>query len=82
METHTKVFYLSRHTFIPSLLNNDIPETAISPIVGHEGALVTSNIYWNVKEPMKRKPILEKFQPHPDVWRLVLKFEDVEITDD
>jgi len=82
MEKHTKVFHSFRHTFISSLLNNDVPETAIAPIVGHEGILVTSQVYWNVKDPVKRKPTVERFQPHPDVWRLVPKFEDVEITGD
>jgi integrase len=82
MEKHTKVFHSFRHTFISSLLNNDVPETAIAPIVGHEGMLVTSQVYWNVKDPVKRKPTVDKFQPHPDVWRLVPKFEEVEITDD
>lgn len=81
-EKHTKVFHSFRHTFISSLLNNDVPETAIAPIVGHEGVLVTSQVYWNVKDPVKRKPTVERFQPHPDVWRLVPKFEDVEILDD
>jgi integrase len=82
MEKHTKVFHSFRHTFISSLLNNDVPETAIAPIVGHEGMLVTSQVYWNVKDPAKRKPTVETFQPHPDVWRLVPKFEEVEISDD
>jgi integrase len=82
MEKHTKVFHSFRHTFISTLLNNDVPETAIAPIVGHEGMLVTSQVYWNVRDPVKRKPTVEKFQPHPEVWRLVPKFEDVEITGD
>jgi integrase len=79
-EKHTKVFHSFRHTFISSLLNNDVPETAIAPIVGHEGMLVTSQVYWNVKDPVKRKPTVERFQPHPDIWDLVPRFEDVEIT--
>ena len=82
VEKHTKVFHSFRHTFISTLLNNDVPETAIAPIVGHEGMLITSQVYWNVKDPTKRKPTVERFQPPPDVWRLVPKFEDVEITDD
>jgi integrase len=71
MEKHTKVFHSFRHTFISSLLNNNVPETDIAPIVGHEGALVTSQVYWNVKDPVKRKPTVERFQPHPHVWRLI-----------
>lgn len=82
VEKHTKVFHSFRHTFISSLLNSDVPETAIAPIVGHEGMLVTSQVYWNVKDPAKRKPIVETFQPHPDVWRLVPLFEDIQILND
>lgn len=81
-EKQTKVFHSFRHTFISSLLDIDVPENAIAPIVGHEGKLVTSRVYWNVKDAAKRKPTVEKFQPHPDVWRLVPKFEEVKITDD
>jgi hypothetical protein len=62
------------------LLNNDVPENAIAPIVGHEGKLVTSQVYWNVKDATKRKPTVDKFQPPPEVWRLVPKFEDVQLT--
>lgn len=80
-DKHTKVFHSFRHTFISSLLNNDVPETAIAPIVGHEGMLVTSQVYWNVKDPVKRKPTVDMFQPHPDVWQLVPKFEEIEIMD-
>lgn len=79
---HTKVFHSFRHTFISTLLNCDVPETAIAPIVGHEGKLVTSKVYWNVKDPAKRKPVVERFQPHPDVWQLIPKFEDITITGD
>ena len=82
MEKHTKVFHSFRHTFISTLLNHDVPETAIAPIVGHEGILVTSQVYWNVRDPVKRKPTVEKFQPPSDVWALVPKFEDITITGD
>jgi integrase len=82
MEKHTKVFHSFRHTFISTLLDNDVEETAIAPIVGHDGKLITGQVYWNVKDAVKRKPTVEKFQPHHDVWRLVPKFEDVVITDD
>ncbi|MGZ3182930.1 MAG: site-specific integrase [Telluria sp.] len=78
-QKHTKVFHSFRHTFISSLLNNDVPETSIAPIVGHEGRLVTSKVYWNVKDPVKRKPIVERFQPHPDVWQLIPKIEEITI---
>lgn len=82
MEKHTKVFHSFRHTFISTLLDNDVVETAIAPIVGHDGKLITGQVYWNVKDAVKRKPTVERFQPHPDVWRLVPKFEEVEITED
>jgi integrase len=82
MEKHTKVFHSFRHTFISSLLNEDVPETAIAPIVGREGKLVTSEVYWNVKGPAKRKPTVERFQPPPEVWALVPKLEEVMITGD
>jgi len=79
MQKHTKVFHSFRHTFISSLLNDDVPETAIAPIVGHEGKLVTSKVYWNVKDAVKRKPTIEKFQPSSDVWALIPKFEEITI---
>jgi integrase len=82
MKKHTKVFHSFRHTFISSLLDDNVPETTIAPIVGHEGSLVTAQVYWNVKDAAKRKPTVERFQPHAEVWRLVPKFEEVEITDD
>jgi len=42
--------------------------------------LITSQVYWNARDPVKRKPTVEKFQPHPDVWRFAPKYEEVEIT--
>lgn len=79
MENHTKVFHSFRHTFISSLLNDDVSETAIAPIVGHEGELITSQVYWNEKAPAKRKPTVERFQPPPEVWQLVPKIEEITI---
>jgi integrase len=76
-EKHTKVFHSFRHTFISILLNDEVPEFSVAPIVGHEGKLITSKIYWNVKDPIKRKPTIEKFQLPNEVWRLIPKFEDV-----
>jgi hypothetical protein len=32
-----------------------------------KGKLVTSKVYWNVKDPTKRKPMAERFQPLLDV---------------
>jgi integrase len=82
MEKHTKVFHSFRHTFISTLLDNDVEETAIAPIVGHHGKLITGQVYWNVKDAVKRKPTVERFHPHPEVWKLVPKFEDIAITGD
>jgi integrase len=79
MEKHTKVFHSFRHTFISQLLDNDIPETAIAPIVGHEGALVTSRVYWNVRDPGKRKPIVEKFQLSENILKLLPSLEEITI---
>jgi integrase len=79
MEKNTKVFHSFRHTFISSLLNDDVPETVIAPIVGHEGKLVTSQVYWNKKDPAKRKATIDKLQVPIDVWRLVPKFEDITV---
>lgn len=76
-EKHTKVFHSFRHTFISTLLNNDIPETAIAPIVGHEGMLITSKVYWNVRDPVKRKPTVDKFQLPQEILSLVPKFEEI-----
>lgn len=79
VEKQKKVFHSFRHTFISSLLNDDVPETVIAPIVGHEGKLVTSKVYWNVKDAAKRKPTVEKFQPPPEVWHLIPKLEEITI---
>lgn len=78
----TKVFHSFRHTFISSLLNDSVPETAIAPIVGHEGKLMPTQIYWNVKDPAKCQRIVEQFRQPPEIWRLIPKFEDVTITGD
>jgi integrase len=79
MEKQTKVFHSFRHTFISTLLDDDVPEGAIAPIVGHEGKLVTSRVYWNAKDATKRKPTVEKYQPPPAVWAMVPAFEDIKI---
>lgn len=79
MESQTKVFHSFRHTFISSLLNDDVPETAIAPIVGHEGKLVTSQVYWNEKAPAKRKPTVDRFQLPTEVCVLIRNFEEVTI---
>lgn len=77
-----KGFHSSRHTFVSTLLNNDVPETLIAPIVSHEGMLISSKVYWNVKDSAKRKPIIEKFKPHHDLWKLMPNFEDIKKTDE
>lgn len=74
---HTKVFHSFRHTFISSLLDDDVSEQAIAQIVGHEAKLITGRIYWNARDATKRKPTVDRYQPPQDAWRLVPKFEDV-----
>jgi integrase len=78
-ENHTKVFHSFRHTFISSLLNDEVPELSVAQIVGHEGELITSQVYWNEKAPAKRKPTVDRFQPPLEVWRLIPKFEEITI---
>lgn len=74
---HTKVFHSFRHTFISSLLNDEVPVQSVAQIVGHEGQLITSQVYWNNRDAAKRKPTIEKYQPPEEVWGLIPKFEDV-----
>jgi hypothetical protein len=54
-------------------------KTAIAPIVGHEEKLVTSQVHWNKKDPVKRKPTVDRFQLPPELWRLLPKFKDITI---
>jgi integrase len=77
---HTKVFHSFRHTFISTLLDDDVPEQAVAQIVGHETNLITGQVYWNQKDATKRKPTIEKYQPPPEIWELIPKFTDVTIT--
>lgn len=75
----TKAFHSFRHTFISSLLDDGVPELSIAQIVGHEGKRITSQIYWNVKDPLKCKRVVDRFQPPPEVWALIPKIEDITI---
>lgn len=77
---HTKVFHSFRHTFISALLNDEVPVQSVAQIVGHEGQLITSQVYWNNRDAAKRKPTIEKYQPPPEVWQLIPKFEDVTVS--
>jgi hypothetical protein len=43
------------------------------------GAVVLAQLPDASRPPLKRKPRVEKFQPHPEVWRLAPKVEDIEI---
>jgi integrase len=76
---HTKVFHSFRHTFISTLLDDDVPEQAVAQIVGHETNLITGQVYWNQKDAAKRKPTIEKYQPPPEVWGLIPKFAAIKI---
>lgn len=78
-ESHTKVFHSFRHTFISSLLNDEVPELSVAQIVGHEGDLITSQVYWNEKAPARRKPTVDRYEPPPEVWALIPKVEEVTI---
>lgn len=80
-EKHVKVFHSFRHTFISALLDDEVPESTIAPIVGHEGELITGRVYWNKKDPIKRKLTIEKFQPPPEVWALVPTFEEITVSE-
>ena len=77
VDKHTKVFHSFRHTFISTLLDNDVPEHSVAKIVGHETNLITGNVYWNGKDASKRKPTIDKYQPPERVWTLIPKWEDV-----
>jgi integrase len=77
-EKHTKVFHSFRRTFISNLLNDEVPEMSVAKIVGHEGKLVTSKVYWNVKDPGKRKSTVDRFQVSPDIVDLIPVFDDVQ----
>jgi integrase len=74
---HTKVFHSFRHTFISTLLDDEVPEHAVAQVVGHEANLITGQVYWNAKDAAKRKPTIEKYQPQDQVWRLIPKYEEV-----
>jgi integrase len=76
----TKVFHSFRHTFISTLLDDEVPEHIIAQIVGHEGKLITSQVYWNARDAAKRKPTIEKYQPPQDVWTLLPIFEKIVFT--
>lgn len=79
-ESHTKVFHSFRHTFISSLLNDEVPELSVAQIVGHEGDLITSQVYWNEKAPARRKPTVDRYEPPPEVWAQIPKVEEVTIS--
>jgi integrase len=76
---HTKVFHSFRHTFISTLLDDDVAEHSVAQIVGHEAQLITGRIYWNARDAAKRKPTVEKFQLAPEVWSLVPKFDTIAV---
>jgi len=75
-----KVFHSFRHTFISNLLDDSVPEYLIAPIVGHEGKLVTSRVYWNARDATKRKPTIEMFQLPSDILKLIPIWEDIKLT--
>jgi integrase len=79
MGKHTKVFHSFRHTFISALLDKGVAEHLVARVVGHETNLITGNVYWNQKNAIERKPIIDKYQPPEKAWSLIPEWEDVVI---
>lgn len=71
------VFHSFRHGFITSLLDSEISPHMVAPIVGHEGELITSKVYWNTKDATKRKPTVDAFRLADQVLALLVQVEDV-----
>lgn len=55
------VFHSFRHGFITNLLDAGVTPYLVAPIVGHEGELITGQVYWNLKNAAKRKPTVDAF---------------------
>lgn len=79
LNKHTKVFHSFRHTFISSLLDDEVAEHSVAQIVGHEASLITGRVYWNARDAAKRKPTVEKYQLPERVLRLIPRIEEVKI---
>lgn len=73
----TKVFHSFRHTFICELLDAETPESAVAQIVGHEGGLITSQIYWNKRDATRRKPTVDRYIIPGELRKLIPPVEDV-----
>ena len=82
MEKQIKVFHSFRHTFISTMLDDDVEESSIAPIVGHEGKLITGKVYWNAKDAAKRKPTVDRFLLPAEVLNLIPTLEQVKLGKD
>lgn len=70
------MFHSFRHGFITDLLDSGITPYLVAPIVGHEGELITSTVYWNTKDATKRKPTVDAFKLPGEVSALLVPVED------
>ena len=71
------VFHSFRHTFITTILDNDVSPHMLAPVVGHEADLITGQVYWNKKDASKRQPTVEQMKMPNEVLRMFPKIEDV-----
>lgn len=77
-DKHTKVFHSFRHTFITYLFNARVTESEIAPIVGHEGKLITGQIYFDSDENLaSRHANVAKFCLPEEVDGLIPTFSEV-----
>lgn len=74
------VFHSFRHTFITTILDNDVSPHMLAPVVGHEADLITDKVYWNKKDATKRKPTVEQMKLTDDILKMFPKIEDVLFT--
>lgn len=71
------VFHSFRHLFITTLLDAGTPPHMIAPLVGHEGKVITADVYWNKRDASKRLPTIEAFNLSDDIVALMPRIEDV-----
>ena len=73
------VFHSFRHTFITTILDNDVSPHMLAPVVGHEADLITGKVYWNKKDARKRKPTVEQMRMPEVLLKMFPNIEDVHI---
>lgn len=71
------VFHSFRNYFITALLNGGAAPYAVAPIVGHEGATITENVYWGKRDAKVRKKVIDVFKLPEDLKLMMPKVEDV-----